>query len=90
MGFAPKKNLNGREPHHRRCASSATTRCLDLTITREKFLVDPLDTMIARREGPGHPAPADAESTSRLSMPPALFRTVTDDERQLMIDELRK
>ena len=62
---------------------------LDLTITRERFLTDKLDTM-TRAERDVAIERLQTPITNRLAMPPALFRTITDAERQLMIDELKK
>ncbi len=88
MGFAPKLGSDGKTLLSQMCQECHNSS-LDMTITREKFLVDKLDTM-----------PRDEKDTAiqrlqlgldtRLTMPPPLFRTITDDERQKMIDELRK
>ncbi|HXU71842.1 MAG TPA: hypothetical protein VN947_21055 [Polyangia bacterium] len=88
MGFAPKKNATGRELITQMCQQCHHSK-LDLTISREKFLVDQLDTM-TRDEKDVAIQRLQMDVTTRLSMPPALFRTITDDERQAMIDELSK
>jgi hypothetical protein len=62
---------------------------LDPTITRDRFLVDKLDEM-SRAEKDLAIERLRPEEHSRLRMPPALFRSITDDERQLMMAELRK
>ena len=59
------------------------------SVLRDKFLVDKLDDM-PRAEKDLAIERLDPSLRSRLRMPPSLFRTVTDDERQAMIDELRK
>ena len=88
MGFAPKKGLDGKQLLQQMCQQCHQSK-LDLTITREKFLVDALDTM-TRDEKDVAIQRLQMPVTTRLAMPPALFRTITDDERQLMIDELSK
>ena len=88
MGFAPKWGLDGRQLITQMCQQCHHSN-LDLTITREKFLVDQLDTM-PRDEKDLAIKRLQTAADSRLAMPPVLFRTITDDERQKMIDELRK
>jgi hypothetical protein len=88
MGFAPKAGLNGRQLLVQECQQCHNAN-LDLTISREKFLVDQLDTM-SRAEKDLAIQRLQMDVTTRLAMPPALFRTITDDERQLMITELQK
>ena len=88
MSFAPKSGLSGRELITQMCQQCHHSK-LDLTITREKFLTDQLDTM-TRDEKDVAIQRLQTPVDSRLSMPPALFRTITDAERQLMIDELMK
>jgi hypothetical protein len=60
-----------------------------MTISREKFLVDQLDQM-SRDEKNLAIMRIQMSPDQRLFMPPALFRTVTDDEKKLMIAELKK
>jgi hypothetical protein len=62
---------------------------LDMTLSREKFLVDQLDQM-SHDEKELAIERLQLADDSRLAMPPVLFRTITDEERQLMIDELKK
>ena len=62
---------------------------LDPTISRDKFLVDQLDQM-SRAEKDLAIERLDPKLTSRLRMPPTLFKTITDDDRQAMIDELQE
>jgi hypothetical protein len=88
MGFAPKAAATGRELVTQMCQQCHHSK-LDLTISREKFLVDQLD-MMPRDEKDLAIKRLQTPLDSRLAMPPALFRTITDDERQRMIDELKK
>jgi hypothetical protein len=88
MGFAAKQGLDGRGLLVQMCQQCHNGN-LDQTISREKFLVDQLDSM-SREEKDVAIKRLDPNDYSRLRMPPLLFRTVTDEERQLMIDELRK
>ena len=60
-----------------------------MTISRELFLVDQLDTM-TRAEKDVAVARLNTAIDNRLAMPPALFHTITNDEKQLMIKELQK
>jgi hypothetical protein len=62
---------------------------LDLTISRERFLVDQLDQM-TREEKDLAIQRLQLPDDNRLAMPPVLFRTISDAERQLMINELMK
>lgn len=87
MGFAPKAALGGRELLTQMCQQCHHAK-LDLTLSREKFLVDQLDTM-SRAEKDLAIERLQTPVDSRLAMPPALFRTITDDERQRMIDALK-
>jgi mono/diheme cytochrome c family protein len=88
MSFAPKANLTGKQLVVQMCQQCHHSN-LDLTISREKFLVDQLDTM-SREEKDLAIERINMPVDTRLSMPPALFRTMTDAERQAMIDELKK
>jgi hypothetical protein len=88
MGFAPRADLDGRGLLVQMCQQCHNAN-LDMTVTRERFLVDLLDTMTRDEkdiaiERLGLPA------TDHLRMPPLLFRTITEAERQSMIDELRR
>ena len=60
---------------------------LDMTISRERFLVDKLDQM-SKDEKNLAIERLQLPASTRLRMPPMLFRTITDDERQAMIGEL--
>jgi hypothetical protein len=88
MGFAPKVGLDGRALVVEMCMQCHNAN-LDMTISREKFLVDELDRM-SRDEKNVAIDRLRTPTSSRLTMPPTLFRTITDAERQLMIDELAK
>jgi hypothetical protein len=88
MGFAPKQDADGKTLLAQMCQECHNSN-LDLTITRERFLVDKLDTM-TRDEKNLAITRLQTDTTSRLRMPPPLFRTITDDERQAMIQELQK
>ncbi|HEX9102910.1 MAG TPA: hypothetical protein VF997_11940, partial [Polyangia bacterium] len=88
MGFAPKSALTGKQLLQQMCQQCHHGK-LDLTISREKFLVDTIDTM-SRDEKDVAIQRMLLPLDTRLAMPPALFRTITDAERQLMIDELKK
>jgi hypothetical protein len=88
MGFAPKKGLDGRGLLVEMCQQCHNAN-LDMTITREQFLVDQLDQM-SRAEKDLAIQRLQKPDDTRLAMPPVLFRTITDAERQLMIGELQK
>jgi hypothetical protein len=62
---------------------------LDPMVTRDRFLVDKLDQM-SREEKDLAIQRLLLADTDRLFMPPPLFRTVTNDERDQMIAALRK
>ena len=88
MGFAPKAGLDGRQLLVQLCQECHNAN-LDMTISRERFLVDQLDSM-TRAERDVAVARLNTPIDNRLAMPPALFRTITNDEKQLMIKELQK
>jgi hypothetical protein len=88
MGFAPKANLDGRGLLAQMCQECHHST-LDLTLSRQLFLVDKLDSM-SRAEKDLAIERIRANIGGRLTMPPPLFRTVTGEERQKMIDELSK
>jgi hypothetical protein len=88
MGFAPQLGLTGRELLVQMCLQCHDSK-LDMTVSRELFLVDQLDQM-SRQEKDLAITRIGLSTTTRLRMPPPLYRTMTDDERQLMIDELQK
>jgi hypothetical protein len=88
MGFAPQAGLDGRTLLQQMCQQCHNAN-LDPTISRDNFLVDQLDTM-SRAEKDLAIQRLLITDNSRLRMPPFLFRTVTDDEIQLMVQELQK
>lgn len=88
MGFAPKAGLDGRGLITQMCQECHHSK-LDPLITRERFLTDKLAQM-TRAERDVAIERLQTPITNRLAMPPALFRTITDAERQLMIDELKR
>jgi hypothetical protein len=85
MGFAPRDGMTGKELLVQMCQQCHHSS-LDLTITRELFLTD---MPMSRAEKDIAIERILLPVESRLSMPPALFRTVTDAERKLMIEERR-
>ena len=88
MSFAPKLGLDGRGLLTQLCQECHHSK-LDPTLSREKFLTDQLDQM-TRAERDVAIARLQMPTEERLAMPPALFRTITAQERALMIDELKK
>jgi hypothetical protein len=88
MGFAAKRGLDGKGLLVQLCQQCHNT-LLDPTITRDKFLVDRLDQM-SRDEKNLAIERMSVPDTGALFMPPRLFRTMTDQERDLMIAELKK
>jgi hypothetical protein len=87
-GFAPKPGADGKALLVEMCQQCHNAN-LDPTITRDRFLVDGLASM-SRAEKDLAIQRLDPNLTTRLRMPPTLFRTVTDAERQAMIAELQK
>jgi hypothetical protein len=87
MGFAPQPTWDGRALLVQQCEQCHHSD-LDPTITREHFLVDKLDQM-SREEKDVAIARLQTSIETRLTMPPPLFRTVTGEQRQLMIEALR-
>jgi hypothetical protein len=88
MGFAPQEGLDGRGLLVQMCEQCHNTN-LDPAITRDRFLVDRLDTM-SRDEKDLAVTRLGLPETDHLRMPPLLFRTITGAERQAMIGELQK
>jgi hypothetical protein len=88
LSFAPKVGLDGRGLLVQLC-QQCHNRKLDLTISRENFLVDDLDQM-SHEEKLVAIARLNEDPGTRLFMPPLLFHTVTAEEKALMIEELRK
>jgi hypothetical protein len=88
MGFAPEPQMEGRALLAQQCQQCHNAN-LDPTITRDLFLVDKLDQM-SRAEKDLAIERINTPLDTRLTMPPPLFRTLTPEQRALMIDELRK
>ncbi|MGE5183918.1 MAG: hypothetical protein ACM31C_17730 [Acidobacteriota bacterium] len=88
MGFAAPPGLGGRALLVQQCQQCHHAR-LDPTISRDRFLVDQLDSM-SRAEKDLAIQRLQLPTDTRLTMPPQLFRLPTDAERQLMIEELQK
>lgn len=88
MGFAPLPAMTGRQLLAQQCQECHHSR-LDPTISRENFLVDRLEEM-SRAEKDLAIERINTPVDTRLTMPPPLFRTLGDRERQLMIEELQK
>jgi hypothetical protein len=88
MSFAPKLGLDGRGLLAQLCQECHHSK-LDMTLSRERFLVDTLDQM-TRQERDIAISRLQLPPEQRLAMPPALFRTISAEERQRMIDELKK
>ncbi len=88
MGFAAPPGLDGRALLVQQCQQCHNAR-LDPTISRDNFLVDQLDQM-SRDEKDLAIQRIQMATDTRLSMPPPLFRLPTQQERELMIEELKK
>jgi hypothetical protein len=86
MGFAPRAGLDGKSLLVQMCQQCHNAN-LDLTLSREKFLVDQLGKM-SRDEKQLAITRLKLGDDDRLRMPPVLFRTVTDDETNAMIQAL--
>jgi hypothetical protein len=88
MGFAPRQGANGRALLVQMCQQCHDSQ-LDQTLTRARFDVETLDSL-GREEKDKAIARLMKDDADREKMPPTLFRTVTHDERQKMVDELSK
>jgi hypothetical protein len=88
IGFAPAVNLSGRQLLQQMCQECHNSH-LDPGVTRDLFLVDTLD-MMSRDEKRLAIKRLQLGPDTRLVMPPLLYRTITDDERQAMIAELQR
>jgi len=88
LGFAPAQRLDGRALLAQQCQQCHHAR-LDPTISRDLFLIDQLDHM-SRAEKDIAIERIQTPIDSRLTMPPPLFRSLTQQDRDLMIAELRK
>lgn len=89
MGFASKDTeLDGRALLVQMCQQCHNER-LDPTISRDRFLVDHLDQM-GRAEKDLAITRIQTGLDTAFTMPPPLFRTLTQAQRDLMIAELQK
>ncbi len=88
LGFAPKAGIDGHTLLQQMCQECHNSN-LDPGVTRDRFLVDTLDQM-SRDEKDLAIQRLNLGMDTRLIMPPTLYRTITDDERQAMITELQK
>jgi hypothetical protein len=86
MGFAPKVGLDGRALLKAMCQQCHNSH-LDQSLSRAHFDVEMLESM-APMEKMKAVSRMMKDDTVRQKMPPALFRTITDDERQRMIDAI--
>jgi hypothetical protein len=88
LGFAPKLGQDGHGLLVQMCQECHNAN-LDPTVTRDRFLVDKLDQMSAAEKQLAVQR-LQLPASTRLRMPPMLFRTITDEERQAMIEELQR
>jgi hypothetical protein len=88
MGFAAPPALDGRALLVEQCQQCHNAR-LDPSLSRDKFLVDQLDTM-SREEKDLAIERINTPIDTRLTMPPPLFRSLGPRERELMIAELQR
>jgi hypothetical protein len=88
LGFAPTSKMDGHALLVQQCQQCHNSR-LDPTISRDLFLVDQLGQM-TREEKDVAIQRIQTPVDTRLTMPPPLFRSVTPEQRALMIEELRK
>jgi hypothetical protein len=88
MGFAPQLGLDGRGMLVQMCQQCHNSN-LDPTISREKFLVDQLDQMSAAEKSVAVTR-LGLDPSTRLRMPPPLYRTLTDYEREQIVLELEQ
>ncbi len=88
LSFAPKAGLDGRGLLTQMCQQCHNAN-LDPTISRDKFLVDQLDQM-TRAEKDVAITRLDPNEQTFKRMPPLLFHTITQAERDLMIAELQQ
>jgi hypothetical protein len=87
MGFAPRVALDGKTLLKQMCQECHNAN-LDPMVTRDKFLVDQLDKM-SKDEKLLAVQRMLLGDDDRLRMPPVLFRTVTKDETNAMIQALQ-
>jgi hypothetical protein len=88
MGFEPRPGLDGKAMLAQQCGQCHNAR-LDPALSRDHFLVDQLDQM-SRAEKDLAIERINTPTTTRLTMPPQLFRLPNQTERTAMIAELSK
>jgi hypothetical protein len=88
IGFAPKLGGDGKTLLAQMCQECHNAN-LDPGVSRDNFRVDQL-SMMSRAEKDLAIARLKLGTDTRLVMPPPLFRTITDDEKQSMITELQQ
>ncbi len=88
LAFRPKKGATGREVLVQTCAQCHNPR-LDQTISRAKFDVTRLDSM-TRAEKDTVIARINLPSSDKGHMPPALFRSLTPEAKQAIVEELSR
>jgi hypothetical protein len=88
LGFAPKAGIDGNTLLQQVCQECHNAN-LDPSVSRDNFRVDQLARM-SRVEKDLAIARIKLGQDTRLVMPPPLYRTVTDAEKQSMISELMK
>ncbi len=88
LTFRPKAGLDGKGVIVQMCAQCHNDK-LDASLSRARFDVTKLDTM-SRAAKDLAIARMQMASTSRLRMPPVIFRSFTDESLNLAIEELQK
>lgn len=88
MGFAPRPKMSGRDLLVQQCQQCHHSN-LDPTISRDNFLVDKLNQM-SRAEKDLAIERIRLPLDTVLTMPPPLFRTLSQADRDAMIAELQK
>lgn len=88
MTIVPKKGANGREVLIQTCAQCHNGK-LDQSLSRAKFDVTNLEGMTPKEKQLAI-ARLRLPASDRKHMPPAMFRSIPDDQLQLAIAELTK
>ena len=88
MGYRPKPGLDGRAIMVQVCSGCHNSK-LDQSLTRAKFDVDTLDTLSRQVKDKAIQRMMLSDENVR-KMPPARFHTLSDAERDLVIQELMK
>jgi hypothetical protein len=87
MGFAPAAGLDGHALLVQTC-QQCHNNLLDQTVSRALFNVERLDLLPRARKLEAIRRLQITDPSDPAKMPPALFRTIGDDERQRMIEEV--